>query len=224
MLNSRIKCWSFFFVIGVCQNKGFWQVLPKWNFLFYLKCWFKTVGFTVLLFHFRRGKKKLMGLFLSENLIKCCKGVEDSLIKFMCLECAPKWACMVVREGEVTIGVLFHWLPNSSRFFYLDSNLIALGLFQQSSFWRHIFTIQDLASAGRGFSLLCALLPSSAGRAAKGCCGVFAAKQTTCCFSVCLSLCRVSAWRHICIVCCKFTRIIWSSAIWRGLLFTETCK
>lgn len=61
-----------------------------------------------------------MGLFLSENLIKCCKGVENSLIKLMCLECAPKWACVVVREGEVTIedrlvsySIDFQILPGS---------------------------------------------------------------------------------------------------------------
>lgn len=52
-----------FFFIWLCQNRSFCQILPNWNFLFYLKCRFKTVDLIELLSFISNMKKSYQMFF-----------------------------------------------------------------------------------------------------------------------------------------------------------------
>ena len=89
-------------------------------------------------------------MLVTGGLIRCCRGLENVLIKIKCLKFALKCCVTVTMEETIedsprSCPVDFQILPDS---------FICIRIVQWSSFWGHIFTCQDLASAGRLLPLL----------------------------------------------------------------------
>lgn len=143
-----------FFFIWLCQNRSFCQILPNWNFLFYLKCRFKTVDLIEPLSFISNMKKSYQMFFyqrkfdrMSRRTGKC---FDQNCMSRICYEMLVYGSLGRKGEHGEQSGVSSCWLSNSSTLFHLDLNLIVPGAFKkfpsEDHYWKGFFSPCELGS------------------------------------------------------------------------------